>query len=231
MTADLIQPWLLRQNARHQAACWFGAVLALLGGLVVLFLTFWLACAILFVAGWGIGAITELVFSRKFVLTHGWRLALSGLFLLALFIEWIRRRPEDLGTYGEVNAPPGSNALVFHTGTTGALAMLLANPQASATMITEFLYTGPRLILGVGTLLRAATQTRDFDVAGCALALELLASRDKAVAHDELTAVCPEADWPKLHRDLSGIPGVLLLEKSVTLRAELREELAALCAT
>lgn len=228
MPSEIIQQWLKKKVAAHVVGSWLGAALALLAGLFILFITFWLAYAVVFIGEFGVSAVRELMFNHKFHLTHGWRMAICGLFVSALFVEWLRRSPDDLGNYGEVNSPPGAPALAFYDGAFGAFAMLLANPQASASMITEMLYIGPRLVLGSAALVRDACHWQKFNLAGCACALQSLAARGGAVANDEFQTDQPETDWAKVRSDLTRIPGVVVLEKGLILTEELRCELSSL---
>jgi hypothetical protein len=225
MPTDALHVWLKRKTAKRIAGCGLGAVLALAGGAGVLFLTFWLAYAILWVGESGVSAFIDLAFDHKARLTHGWRLAICGLFILALLIERFRRSEWELGNYGPTKGGALTNALVFRTGSVGGLIVLLANPQASATMITEILYTGPRLVLGAWQLASTAWRLLRVELPTCVWVLECLMRRDQAVTNEELGAVWPDADWQKIRADLAYIPGVLLLEKGLALTSDLREEL------
>jgi hypothetical protein len=225
MTLEAIQHWLGKKIALHILGCWVGAVLGLLAGLFVLFLTFWLAYVAVFLGEYSVSALRQLFFNHTFHLRHTWRMAICGLFLAALFVEWIRRSPWELGNYGKVNASPGSQALVIQGGVLGACGMLLANPQASAAMITEIIYTGPRLVLGAGSLVREAYRSRSFNLQPCAGVLQLLASRGAAVTYEEFATTWPDVDLLKLKNELARIPGVIFLEKGLTLTDDLRQEL------
>ncbi len=227
MPTEIVQQWLKKKVGTHVIDSWLGAVLALLAGLVALFVIFWLAYAVLFIGEVGVSAISELVSNRKFHLSHGWRLVICGLFIIALFVEWLRRSPDALGNYGQINSPPGAPALIFYDGGLGAFAMLLANPQASASMITEMLYIGPRLVLGAVSLARSAVEWQKLDFANCACALQHLAAKGCAVTNEELQIIQPGVDWAKIKFDLARIPGVVILEKGTTLTEDLRHELVA----
>jgi hypothetical protein len=225
MTSEAVQHWLERKINLHIFGCWVGAVLALLAGVLVLFLTFWLAYFVVFMGEWGVSAVTELTYNRQFHLGHAWRLIIAGLFLVALFVEWIRRSPWELGNYGRVNAAPGSQALVMQGGAFSSFAMLLANPQASASMIAEILYAGPRLVLGAKSLAYEACCSRSFDSAECARILQVLVSKENAVTYEEFMAMHQGADWLKLKNKLARFSGVIILEKGLSLTDELRQEL------
>jgi hypothetical protein len=224
---EAIQNWLKKKIALHILGCWLGSVLALLAGVLILFLTFWLADVVLFVGQWGVSAFMELCFNRGFHISHFWRLIISGIFLAALFAEWFRRRNMEFGNYGKVRSFPGAQALVLYDGVAGALAMLLANPQASSTMITEILYTGPRLIMGAISLAHKA-RSPHFDTEGCSQILQQLASKERAVTYEELNTTKSEFEKTKLHDNLAQIRGIVFLEKGLGLTDDLREELSGL---
>lgn len=228
MTTSRLHAWLQRRLASRTVGCWIGASLALTGGAVALFLTFWFAYAVLWVGEWGVSAFSELVFSQKLHLAHGWRLILCGGFILVLFIERLQRLEWSLGNYGPTAGSEVTNALVFQTGTAGALAALLANPQASATLITELLYTGPGLVLGAWQLVRAARRLASVEPTVCAEVLEYLLRHTQAVPYEELAAALPQADWQRTRADCACIPGVVLLEGGLTLTSDFRAELLRL---
>ncbi len=223
MPPDAIQSWLKKKLAMQAMACWGTALLALLAGALVLFLTFWLAYAVLFVSEWAVSALGELIWNRELHLTHVWRLALCGCFLVALFAEWLRRSPWDLGNYPTANVLPGTQALVYHGGVAASFAVLLANPQAPSTMLAELLYTGPRLVVASWHLVRQAFRFRRLDLPACAGTLALLAGADHAVTWENLAAAWPGADWPRLRNELGQVPGVVVLEKGLSLTEELRQ--------
>lgn len=225
MSPDALQSWLKRKLALAAAGRWVGAVLVLLAGVVVLFLTFWLAYAVVFVGLWAVSAASELIWSRRLHLAHEWRLVVSGLFLVVLFAEWLRRSPWSLGHYGSVRTTPLGNALVYRGGGLASFAVLLANPQASSTMVAELLYTGPRLVLGAWHLAREACRLRAVDPAVGAWVLACLASRNEAVTREEFLDAWPGLDWQALLADVAPVEGVVFLTKGLTLTPELRAEL------
>jgi len=232
MSSEVIQRWLKKKNTLYIFGCGTGALLALLAGAVVLFLTFWFAYLVLFLAADGISALTYLCFNYRFHVGHPWRLAGAGAFIVMLFIEWLRRRPWDFGHYGRVRDPLAVKILSGYDAVNntawGSYAMLLSNPQASSRMIAEVLYTGPRLALKAVSLVREAWRARGFDVVRCSVILQLLSSKTEAVAYREFAVTLPDADWIKLTRDLGRFSGVLVMEKGLGLTEEFRVELAGL---
>ena len=223
MNADAITTWLKKKIALHVFSCRVGSVLAFAAGLFVLYLTFWAAYVVILIGQDGISAITDLCFNRKFHITHFWRLVFSGFFIVALFLEWLRRRNAERDNSEEVSSPLGSRSLALYS-MGGALAMVLANPQASSTLIAEILYAGPRLILGSISMARAAFPA-DFDVAGCSHVLQLAISKISAVTYEELNTTKSEFEETKLHHDFAQISGVVFLEKGLALTDDLRGEL------
>jgi hypothetical protein len=199
------------------------AFVALLGGLVVLFLTFWLTYAVIWFGMRGISALSQLAFSERLQLPHQWRLILSGVFLLLLFIQHFRTNPWHWGDYPDRNyvAAPG---LPARAGLVGAFGIMLAYPGASANMIADILLSGPRLISGTWTLWRESRRLAALDVEGCGQLLNFLASRPTAVPYEELRA----AGWEEWFGQLRSIDGVIFLEKGISLSSDLRQELLRL---
>lgn len=119
------------------------ALLAFATGLVVLFITFWFTYAIIWFGMLGISAASELVFNKRLALTHPWRLALSSIFIVLLFIGNARTSRQYLSDYSERNYP---GPAIGATGLVGSLLCLLAFPETSTKMISDLLFTGPRLV-------------------------------------------------------------------------------------
>jgi len=225
MIPDAIQRWLGRKITWHIVGCWSGAVLALLAGIFLLNLTFCLAYIVLLIGESGVSAVIGLFSNHEFHLSNTWRLVIAGLFVTALSVEYVRRTPWDLGDYEKAEAPSGARVLV---PLLGASSLLLVNAQASATIITQILYLGPRLVVGALPLAREACRSRHLKTVECAQVLQLLASHESAVTYEEFRTVQPEADWTMLKNCLARVPGVIFLEKGLSLTDDLRKELCGL---
>ena len=225
MTAEAIQRWLERKMTWHIAGCWAGALLSLLAGIFVLYLTYCLAYIVLLIGERGVSAVTGLFSNHEFHLGNSWRQVLSGLFLIAVCIEYVRRSPLDLGDYDKTDIAPAARALVPFFG---ASSLLLANAQASAAVITEILYIGPRLVIGALPLAREARRARVIKSLECARVLQLLASRPNAVTYEEIETLQPGLNWATIKGGLARVSGVVFLEKGLGLTDALREELCAL---
>ena len=220
MNTDVIKKWLQKKKASGAAARGLLALLAVLAGVVVLFLTFWFTYAVIYVGCMGASAFSELAFNQKLRLTHGWRLAGSGLFLVLLFIQHFLTSPWHWGDYPRrdyVSAP----ALQYHAGVAGGLAFMLAYPGASANMIADILLSGPRLVTGAWNLGRESMRLARLDETGCAELIAFLLSCNAAVPYDELRS----AGWEAWFGQLRCINGVVFLEKGLSLSGELRNEL------
>lgn len=223
MNSDAITTWLKRKKTSGATTRCLLAFVALLAGLVVLFLTFWLTYAVIWFGMRGISALSQLAFSERLQLPHQWRLILSGVFLLLLFVQHFRTNPWHWGDYPDRDyvAAPGLHA---RAGLAGAFGVMLAYPGASANMIADILLSGPRLISGTWTLWRESRRLAALDVEGCGQLLNFLASRPTAVPYEELRA----AGWEEWFGQLRSIDGVIFLEKGISLSSELRQELLRL---
>ena len=120
------------------------AVLALAAGLLVLFVTFWLAYAVIFIAMDGISAACDLTFGTRVHLSHKWRLIMSFTFVLLLF-PGNARRTRNYFTEYPPKLDPRSN-LATKYGRLAADVSILTHPVLTAKLITDLLFTGPRLI-------------------------------------------------------------------------------------
>ena len=223
MNEEAIKLWLQRKKSSGTTARCLTAFAALLGGAVILFLTFWFTYAIIWFCVPGISAVTELAFSKKLRLAHEWRLLLSGLFLLLLFIQHLRTCPWHWGNYPQDENYDRAWALGRAFGPAGAL---LSAPGASANMIADILMSGPRLTTGAWKLWRESRRLHFLDEAGCAQLLGFLASRPSAVPYEDLH----QAGWEEWFGHLRCVEGVIFLEKGITLSSELRQELQQLAA-
>jgi hypothetical protein len=218
MNAAAIQSWLRRKNTSDAAVRRVTAVLALAGGLVVLFLTFWFTYAIVWFAFHGVAALGALFANQKLRLGHEWRLVISGVFVVLLFIQHLRTSPWHWGEYPERDDYSRLAGRVL-----GPWA-LLKYSGASANMIADILLSGPRLVTGSWQLWREAARLRSLDAEVCSRLLAFLLSRPEVVPYDELC----EAGWEEWFGQLRGLEGLVFLERGLKLSAELRQELLKL---
>lgn len=224
---NTLEEWIEQKRGRQMPIILLLAPLAFLAGLVVLFLTFWLLYALLFVMGWGVSAIVELVASREYMIPHFWRLLLAGAWLIGVCVSYARNPSSNM------NPIPARDYVgwspTFHGGGTAAgLVMLAAYPGATAHLLRDLFQTGPRLIHGALGLGRMFSAIKSIQPPFCAIYLERLVRAGSAVTWEELK----NSDGPESLKtavtQLRSIDGVIFLEKGVTLPAELRRELRPL---
>jgi len=126
-----------------------------------------------------------------------------------LFIGNARTSREYLSNY--TVAHPASPALINVAGLGGSLLTLLANPDTSGKMITDILYTGPRLIIGSVKAFLRFTQHMAIDTSGCAHALTLLQESPQRVPCTELAEQLAGHNVVRVFSQLHAMHGVLFL--------------------
>lgn len=224
---NTLEEWIEQKRGRQMPIIWLLAPLAFLAGLVVLFLTFWLLYALLFVMGWGVSAIVELVASREFMIPHFWRLLLAGAWLIGVCVSYARNPSSNMNpipAHDYVGWSP-----TFHGGGTAAgLVMLAAYPGATAHLLRDLFQTGPRLIHGALGLGRMFSAIKSIQPPFCAIYLERLVRAGSAVTWEELKNIDGPESLKRAVNQLRSIDGVIFLEKGVTLPTELRRELRPL---
>lgn len=218
MNPDAIKSWLKRKKTSDAIARRFTAALALVGGLLVLFLTFWFTYAIIWFSFQGVAALGALFANQKLRLPHEWRLVISGGFVVLLFVQHFRTSPWYWGEYPERDdySPIAGHVL-------GPWA-LLRYPGASANMIADILLSGPRLVASSWSLWHEAARLNALDPEVCSQLLAFLLSRPEVVPYEELR----EAGWAEWFAPLRGLEGLVFLEKGLKLSSELRQELLTL---
>jgi hypothetical protein len=192
---------------------------ALLGGGMILFVTFWFSYAIIWFGWLGVSAGCELIFNHRPQLGHVGRLIGSGIFLALLFTQYFRTSPWHWGEYPRRNYvhAPGIHARSGNF----AIIWLLIYPGASTNMIADLLLTGPRLIVGASSLFAKILRLRKVEVSSCARILSTIVERDRAVTYDELN----DAGWEPWLQPLKEIEGIHFLENGISVSDELKLEL------
>lgn len=213
----------LKSKLKHeQLLLWLGALAALVGGIIVLFLTFWSTYAILwFTTYWWLET------------SHQMRMILAGVFLILLFIGNATTDREYLD-HIELDISPHRTIEVAVARAAGAGWMLaFSDPKAarsSIKMFTTLLYTGPRAVMQSWELVRRAIRLGKIDVDPCANAIGRALKADERVPFESLLTDVPEAFQQKCVEDLSYIEGVVILKSNpvgITLAPEFVQELKA----
>jgi hypothetical protein len=229
-----VDDWLRKRFAQEAVLSVFMGVAAIALGVIVVFLTFWLAYAVMWILGQALSAVTQLVANKKLPWPHWLRLAGAAGFMVLLFRQHLRTSPWTRGSYADADATPEGGfdelggLIALHGGALLSLGQLLRYPTASSRMIVEILETGPRLLTGARGLFRQADALRRMDTAGCAWVLTFLIGRAGCMPREELMAAWPDADWPRLWTQLRLIDGLVFLEKGISLTEDLRNELQPL---
>lgn len=229
-----MEDWLRKRFAQEASLSVLMGVAAIALGVVVVFLTFWLAYAMMWLVGEVLSSVTQLVVSKKVPWPHWLRMVGAAGFIVLLFRQHLRASPWGCGSYADADARPSAGfnqqggPIALYGGPFLSLGQLLRYPTASSRMVVELLETGPRLFTGARALFRQADAIRRMDTTGCAWVLTALSGRTGSVPRDELIAAWPDADWPRLWAQLRLIDGLVFLEKGISLTEDLRNELQPL---
>ena len=214
MNQETIKAWLKAKKSSGATNRCLLAFVTLLGAAVVLFLTFWITYAVIWFCFPGVSAVSEMAFSKKLKLTHEWRLALSGVFIVLLFIQHFRTSPWYWSDFSGMDYDGKDDP-------DGPFGEVRANPRAQAKVLADIVLSGPKLFSGSWNLWRESRRFGAMDEDCCSQLLVILASRHSAVPFEELR----EAGWEEHLSQLRCIDGVIFLEKGISLSPELRREL------
>src|SRR5262245_12866820 len=118
MDSTAIISWLKLTKRKNAALDLLFSLFSFLGAVVILFFTFWFTYAVVYIGWSGISAVSELIFSKRLHLTHGWRLITSGIFVRLLFVQCSRT---DRWHWGDYPARKYVSAPGMHAGAGGSL--------------------------------------------------------------------------------------------------------------
>ena len=225
-----LNKWIKKKIAIQVAFHAVTAFLSLLTGIVVLLITFFLAYAVIwFGFNLGISALSELLFNRRLHVPHEYILAACFLFLALLFIENARISREYLNSYA--TEPRCRTGILWAAGILGAIATLLANPSASAKMITDLLFSGPRLITSAVRRFQRVVHLIRMNLSTYSRVLMVLVQRVTRVSSSELADIVPGCDPLIIFSQLQELDGVCFVggePPGVVVADTLREELSHL---
>lgn len=228
MSPVALEPWLRQRLRRDAFVCLTLGPLAIAGGLLALFLTFWLAYAFSWIVGRGGGSLIELLGAARWRPDHRQCLWGATGFTGLLVFTHLRGpgRPADLGDY-PAGEPTLLGEALARTTALSPTSLLLLQPGYGARMIVDLLLTGPRLVHGGVRLLREGMAKFGADVSAGAHLLGRLQVSPGKVPYADLSAGQDVADLRAAMLTLWGVSGVIFLEQGMTLAEELRAELAA----
>lgn len=229
MQVETLERWIRQRLRRDANLCVVLSPVAILGGLLVLFLTFWLAYAVSFMVAHVLAAALSLVSDVRWTLGHVGRLWAAAGFMVALLGSFLRSDRPFATSYGDFEDDPSALGLALAHGAGGSRAsLMLLHPGASARMIVDLLNIGPRLVWGGFALLRESAGSRSADAVAAARLAWTLVSSPGRVTYGALGSIYDHRELNAAFRALKAIPGVVFLELGVTLTPELRAEWAAL---
>jgi len=227
MARRTITTWLKTWQRKYCAFTFGLAVLALVVGLAVLLVTFWLAYVVIVLGMEGISAGSVLLSGKQVGLSHGWRLTLGLAFIVLLFMSAARADREHPLQPRSENFK--SRDLAFLSGRLRAELSIVAHPIGSARMISFWLCMGPRWVFGSARLFSRSLRLLRLQSQTLGPVLEFMTSKPSSVSKDELLQAFPRLLWADLVSDLALIDGILFLNADMTrltLSDSLRELLA-----
>jgi hypothetical protein len=200
----------------------FISFFTLVGGSIVLVVTFLLASLVVEAGVMGASGFSELFLDQKFHFPLWGAFIVSSLFLILLFVESFRMRRDYLECYRL------QNRVGPVAGLWGAMIALLANPDASGKIITDLLFVGPRLVTWSAMHLFRIVRLLRTNAQLLSEVLSILSRRLHRTSFGELTKLLAGRDPMQALIQLQEIDCVLFLIKEpagVILAPETREEL------
>lgn len=232
MSSEATEEWLRRRLRQDATVCLLLGPLAVAGGLVVLFLTFWFAYALTWISGRVGGALFELVGSTRWRPDHPQCLWGATGFTGLLVFTHLRGdgRPADFGDFPH-DDPAHLGRTLAGMAHASPSSRLVLHPGHGARLIVDLLLTGPRLVQGGVRLLREGLMKFHADTGAGAQLLRRLHTAAGKVTYAELAENQDVAELRAAMLTLRGVAGVVFLELGMTLTEELRGELAAVSGT
>ena len=225
-TRSTIQQWLRKKAAADAAHYFLFALFLLSVGAVLLAVTAFFACALLWVALNGAGsALSELLWNRPVHLSLAAIVSAAALVVAFLFIESARVNRQYLSRKSNRERSPSRSA-----DRTGGFVNLLVYSDISSRLIADALLTGPRLVSGAWSCFRKAGRLSRLDAESGSRVLAVLFSRASRCSLGDLSQLPGVKDPGKIATQLRDIDGVLFIHLAppgLTLTSELRQELAA----
>jgi hypothetical protein len=222
---SMIQQWLRKKAAADATHYFLFALFLLSVGAVLLAVTFFFACALLWVALNGAGStLSEFLWNRPLHLPLAAIITVAALFVVFLFVESARVSRQYLTRIPRRDRWPSRSA-----GSTGGFVNLLVYSDVSSRLIADALLTGPRLVAGAWSCLKRAGRLSRLDAEAGSRVLSVLFSRASRCSPDDLIQLSGLPDPGKAASQLRDIDGVVLIRRDppgLTLTSELRQELA-----
>lgn len=200
----------------------FGSFAALVIGIVVCVITFWLIYGAIWMG-----------FDSMLPHTHQTRMIISGIGMVILFIGNARTDREYLNSYS-VDTIDGRAAYTINVPNVGIVSNLnLFSPNTVNSLtkvIAQLLYIGPRLVTASWRLIRRSVEFSRFNIAPSVQVLEKLSASKGRVPFTELLASMNGETAQAGLRDLKMLDAIQFLDSKpagVMLTSDFRDELAA----
>src|SRR5262249_31745231 len=142
-----IEAWIRIKKDRGTTGNYLLAIFSLLGGLVTLFLTFWIAYFVIYLAVDGLSALCDLFFNFRFHIPDSARLVFSGVFVLVLSLQYFWTAPSYWTEYPTDEKDFGP-LIKASLGDYQVLSPVLSHPKTVSKAVADVLLTGPRLFFG-----------------------------------------------------------------------------------
>jgi hypothetical protein len=225
-TLSTIQQCLRKKAAADAAHHFLFALLLLSVGAILVAVTFFFACAVLWVALNGAGsALSEILWNRPLHVSLAAIVTVAALFVVFLFVENARVSRQYLTRFSKRARWPSRSV-----DWTGGFVNLLVYSDISSRLIADALLTGPRLVTGAWSCFRKAGRLSRLDAEAGSRVLTVLFSRASRCSLEDLVQLSGVPDPGKAASQLRDIDGVVLVHldpPGLTLTSELRQELAS----
>ena len=223
MNANSINAWLKKNKSNRIGQKFLAAAFSFFGGIIVLILTFGLSYIVAWMATSGFFSVVELVSGTKWQLGNGWFLIISVIFIVLLFVQYVRMDPLSWGRYHPEKFEMDPRIQSDIEQLTPSYEYLKHSGMA-AKVIADVLVTGPRLFLGSFRCLRELSQMNSIEVNQCSQALAFIYGRGGSVSYEEFC----QAGCGEQLKELKNIDGVHFVENAIFLSDELKTELGQL---
>ncbi len=220
MNQARITDWLGRKLKRDTTLCWLGGMGGLLGGAAILLAT------------WGLIYMVSIFALGPWLGYRHWVHSILGLAVIpALFWGNARTSREYLSEYSVTTGTASDQVVNFWLPGVGLGSNV--NPLAPDTIhagvkiITDCLYSGPRVVVSAFRTMAKANRLRRLDVGNCGAVLTLLFAAGRKLGFQEITDALGEGFDPAwVFPQMTDLDGVLYLKAEpagLTLTQELRD--------
>jgi hypothetical protein len=224
-TLSTIQQWLRRKAVADAAHHFLFALFLLSVGAILLAVTFFFACVLLWVALNGAGSVlSQLLWNRPLHLPLAAIAAAAAVFVVFLFIESARVSRQYL-----TRVPRRNSFASRPVDRTGGFVNLLVYSDISSRLIADALLTGPRLVTGAWSCFKKSGRLSRLNAEAGSRLLAVLFSRPSRCTFRDLAELSGVSDPGKIAGQLRDIDGILFIHldpPGMTLTSELRQELA-----